>query len=107
MIELKFRVWDGNNGYYLYPDVIELDRGIEWEQFIGLEDKNKRGIYRNDLFKDSTGVSLVGWNSKFASFCLQRNGWMFDHFFGEAVDPEDGEVVGNIHENPELLEGVK
>lgn len=25
------------------------------------------------------------------------------HFFGESIDPEDVEVVGNIFDNPELL----
>ena len=29
---------------------------------------------------------------------------MHSHFFGEACDPEDVEIVGNIFDNPELLE---
>lgn len=27
---------------------------------------------------------------------------MYDHFFGEAEDPEDCIVVGNIFDNPQL-----
>lgn len=27
---------------------------------------------------------------------LYKQGWLFSHFFGESVDPEQCEVVGNI-----------
>lgn len=75
----------------------------ELMQFTGLRDKNGQDIYEGDITKDSTGGCLIGWNDQLASFCLRRNGWAFDHFFGEAVDPSDVEVIGNIYENPELL----
>jgi hypothetical protein len=45
----------------------------------------------------------VSWNPHFASFCLDRSGWMFTHYFREAVNPEQVEIIGNIWENPELL----
>lgn len=73
------------------------------EQFTGLRDKNGKEIYEGDGLKDSTGISIVVWNQLFSSFCLRRKDWLFDHFFGEAVDSFDTEVIGNIHENPELL----
>ena len=72
-------------------------------QYTGLRDKNGEKIFEGYLCRDSTGVSLVAWNDKFASFCLRRDGWLSDHWFGEAVDPEDVEVIGNVYENPELL----
>ena len=31
-------------------------------------------------------------------------GWMYNHFFGEDVEPEDVEAIGNIFDNAELLE---
>lgn len=38
----------------------------------------------------------------YASWTLTRKGWVYDHFFGEAEDPEDCIVVGNIFDNPQL-----
>ena len=71
--------------------------------FTGHLDKNGKELYAGDITKDSTGLCLIAWNDQLASFCLRRNGWAFDHFFGEAVNPSDVEVIGNIYENPELL----
>ena len=39
---------------------------------------------------------------EYASWALERKGWVYDHFFGEAEDPEDCIVVGNIFDNPQL-----
>ena len=72
-------------------------------QYIGLEDKNGKEMFDNDFIKDSTGTSLIVWSSKYASFCLERDGWISSHFFGEAVNPEDAEVIGSRTDNPELL----
>lgn len=38
------------------------------------------------------------------SWTLTRKGWMYDHFFGEAEDPEDCEIVGNIFDDSQLKE---
>jgi hypothetical protein len=46
---------------------------------------------------------VISWSEKFASFVINRDGWAFSHWFGEAFDSEDCEVVGNIHDNHELL----
>ena len=46
---------------------------------------------------------LIGWSKKFASFVIDKQGWAYSHYFGEAVNPEKVEVIGNKHENPELI----
>lgn len=71
-------------------------------QYTGLTDKNRKKIWENDVV--SCGGNLVViWNERFASFCLGKNGWMYNHFFGEAIEGCDCEVIGNVFDNPELM----
>lgn len=47
-------------------------------------------------------VQLSIGTEKYASWTLTRKGWMYNHFFGEAQDPEECVIIGNIFDNPEL-----
>ena len=73
-------------------------------QFIGLTDKKGVKIFEGDIVKTETDKNMVvSWSKKFASFCIDREGWAFVHWFGEACDPEQVEVIGNITDNPEMI----
>lgn len=81
------------------------------EQCTGLKDKNGRLIYEGDIIKITCDVMTIGLRYM---DCLFKVIWADNGFWFEMPDENDClgfceyweyEVVGNIHENPELLEG--
>lgn len=70
-------------------------------QFTGLYDKHGKEIYEGDVVKDNYGeIGSVEWDNEKAWFYIstQNGGCFFDQ------DTRAYEIIGNIHENPELLE---
>lgn len=97
--ERRYILWGMTN---YVPDMIEVDPSTIC-QCTGLKDKNGKLIFENDIVRCGKNCTVT-WCDTFASWRLNTSGWMYSHFFGEACKPEDVEIVGNIFENPELLE---
>ena len=114
MDRFKFRVWVKDTKEYHYhgatffAEVIGNDNYVI-EQCTGLKDKNGRLIYEGDILGGIYG-GYISWCDKCKSFeffmpeineCMACSG---DVLWQEIVE-DDGtlEVVGNIHENADLL----
>lgn len=124
MREIKFRVWNkkGQRWYKgaaiqlaaLHGDSFGLSEGnskvIELSQYTGIKDKNGVEIYEGDFLTNPTiptkkrTYSYVVWHTNCAC-------WGFTRKADSDITPLffDGsylatEIIGNIYENPDLLE---
>ena len=116
--------WEAEKGlgdYFSFPDVCKSDEFIV-EQCTGLKDKYGRLIYEGDIVKaevEEPELKVIGiitfgryvhdlgfyveWKGAPAESRKYYPGWRQDLFYW--LEEESLEVIGNIHENPELLEG--
>ena len=117
MREVRFRVWD--IGGMIKPRKIRIDgtgkvyeklqngewrklKGYVLEQWTGLKDKNGRDVYEGDiLLTDTSWHVIVRWiDESSKDMGNPRCGWSIHR--GSWLDK--CEVIGNIHEDSELLE---
>lgn len=72
-------------------------------QFTGLSDKNGKEIYEGDIL-DFNGLKI---EVRFVRgvFALLCNGDLDDELCGDCRTDLFAKIIGNIHDNPELLKG--
>lgn len=116
-MEIKFRVFDKiSKQMYRWSQIasislVDFDKEhYELMQFTGLKDKNGKKIYNGDIvsFCGNKPVQVKFENGCFTVFG-EPLGWDFDNFDDGVRNPIKCdltlycEIVGNIYENPELL----
>lgn len=74
-------------------------------QYTGLKDKNNKEIYDGDILSDGNVKNLYKVIFENGSFRTEYNG-DFEEYSFDLIDvvAQGCEVVGNIYENPELME---
>lgn len=119
MREIKFRAW--SNDHNRYCDFVSLvspnekSRWIGWikssgvyltavdialEQYTGLKDKNGKEIYEGDIVKLYDNNYITIWRETDFAYIFSSKR---QHYWLSKSKSEECTVVGNIHENPELL----
>ena len=113
----KFRIWDKESQkYHNGMEVFDYMRGVlspdkyVMEQSTGLKDKNGKLIYEGDIVAEEyyngklSRPSVVKYGEFNCSCCNGVYGWYFDD--GDIREVERCVVLGNIHENGNLIEGI-
>jgi uncharacterized phage protein (TIGR01671 family) len=130
--EIKFRAWDWKEGTMIndvgFSDndtgrvvlqrkynigsrsiipVYDVINGVTCKraylmQFTGLKDREGKEIYEGDVLRGTLGAKMVVmWDSDEACYFMREEGE--PGYTLSADEVRDHEVIGNIHENPELL----
>lgn len=76
-------------------------------QYTGMKDKNGADVWEGDLLRTPEGdIMVVEWqNAQMITRCVRPADPRYINTLQFAYPVS--EVIGNIHDNPELLEGVK
>lgn len=105
--QIKFDKTMPDRGFVAEHD--HRSEGMVWEQFTGLKDKNGIDIYEGDILKWISSTDEVFHNVVYFLKYRYRikgtkNKKTFHSDFNEnQIFNHKCEVIGNIHENPELL----
>ncbi|HGH7183466.1 YopX family protein [Bacillus cereus] len=125
MREIKFRAWIGES--WVYSESISKDNDVwrilnheddnwwaclEPQQYTGLKDKNDKEIYEGDILKIVSKFELREDVQKqavtYTEGFFSTDEWaLFELLRNRKDGKQTFEVIGNIYENPELLEESK
>lgn len=135
MNDIRFRIWDKENKKFVPSGMIHLDgtgqqhwlcQDLKWlmpskdkaldiQFYAGLKDKRKELIYEGDIIKMTELLTAeVVWKDESARFLIRfiqklwktKDGKNYRKtVYNSITKASKGEIIGNVHENPEWLEG--
>lgn len=80
--------------YEVDPDTVD--------QYTGKVVKTGK-VFDGDIGKSIDGIFLVYWDDEKAAFVMRFNEYPYETLYLEEMW-DDAEIIGNIHDNPELME---
>ena len=123
MREIKFRAWDKTNAIMIFDDIwvhcygsksnlpdfhiaetpseetYDARTDLEIMQYTGLKDKNGKEVYESDVVRILNNTTVVYYeNGGFRVGSLFKSSLIYLN-----ENNVEFEVIGNLHENPELL----
>ena len=89
---------DGLDKWPVYTDTLG--------QYTGLKDKNGQRIFEGDIWNCKGYIGLIIWCKEESRFeaVYEIGGMQFENAVSD-IRAKTVEVIGNIHDNPELLKG--
>ena len=125
MRDIKFRVWDNERNAMFNSKSVDIDffegkieitsdtirydevytdeiKDFELMQYVGCKDKNNKEIYEGDIVKTKEHIGQIIYSK--GMFFIDVKGDFYLPIYNVS---EFMEVIGNIYENPELLESDK